>query len=225
MRMKNAAVSRVMVCLLFVAVGHIAIPQTTLKGSDGPDLAETISFMNRSVAPESSFVVSANDCEVEVMRNQRYEIAMPLNTYVKSTDVYGVPHYGFHWIQAQEPQLTRFNLSTIDPKSIKSKGVPSPQFVKEHDLDERPEEGKEPDLFMVWFETSNSLNTIDTGHLPSLKEGQSAQVVGVIYDHKSSSGMVVFESKDRAERFVTAFVHAVALCGGSSSDFAPTPSK
>jgi hypothetical protein len=32
----------------------------------------------------------------------------------------------------------------------------------------------------------------------------------------------VFRSKDRAERFITGFVHAVTLCGGKRSDFPPT---
>jgi hypothetical protein len=34
---------------------------------------------------------------------------------------------------------------------------------------------------------------------------------------------VVFESVERAERFVTAFVHATRLCGGKPSDFPRAP--
>ena len=52
---------------------------------------------------------------------------------------------------------------------------------------------------------------------------------GDMFDYKDKpdrAELIVFANdaqKDRAERFVTAFVHAVNLCGGKPSDFAPTP--
>lgn len=190
-----------------------------------PNLADTISFMNRSVEFEGSHVVSDNLCEVVVVRNKIYNFAIPLSTYLKSTDALGIAHYGFKWLYLQEPVITRFNFRTIDQQSIKSKPVPSAVFLKEHDVDEYPAELKQVDLTAVFFDSPNSLKTIETGHFPELQKGESAKVVRPIFDVQTGASFIVFESKDRAERFVTAFVHAVQLCGGRGSDFAPTPSK
>jgi hypothetical protein len=194
-----------------------------LATQQGPNLDETISFMNNSVGPEDSYVTSVNDCELYVTRNRHYTFALPQSTYVKSTDGLGIPHYGFKWLIVEEPpRVARFRLSTIDPNSIKSKAVPSAAFVKEHDVDEHPEALKHPDLLLVRFEAANSERTIEEGHFKGSDDGSSATPV---FDQKQSMDVLVFESQERAERFVTAFVHAVNLCGGKGDLFPPTPSK
>jgi hypothetical protein len=205
--------------------GQEATLQTAPVGTNGPTLAETISFMNASVQPEKSFVTSVNRCEVVVLRNQTYNFAIPHGTFVKSTDTLGVRHYGLKWLFVTEPRITRFNFASIDPPSIKSQSAPSPSFLKENDVDEIPSFLKQADLMVVWFTTTNSTQTIETGDFPKLAEGEVTREELPVFDHQSSSGLIVFESKDRAERFVTAFVHAVELCEGKGSDFAPTPSK
>jgi hypothetical protein len=210
--------------ILFPASQLTGTGQTTNSGP-GPSLADTLSFMNRSVQPEVSYVTSANRCEVEVVRNRTYNFAIPTGTYLKSTDALGIPYYGFKWLFITEPSIARFNFETIDPLSIKSQAVPSPDFLKAHDVDETPSFLKEADLTVVWFDTANSTKSIDTGHFPPLAHGEVAKVGLPVFDNQESMGFITFESKDRAERFVTAFVHAVALCGGKTSDFAPTPSK
>jgi hypothetical protein len=210
--------------IVLISAGYFAQAQHTGESQQQePSLTETISFMDRSVQPESGSVSSVNSCEVYVVRNGRYTFALPKSQYVKSTDALGVPHYGIKWMVVEEPpRVIRFNFATIDPSSINSIPVPSVAFLKEHDLDEHPWERKEADLMLVSFNTTNSTNSIEDGHFNVSSEGK---VVSPVFDHQASMNFIVFESKDRAERFVTAFVHAVELCGGKGSDFAPTPSK
>jgi hypothetical protein len=214
--------STAIAALAFSVWSSTATGQTPSNGGQGPSLAETISFMDKSVQPEVSNISSVNSCEVYVARNRTYMFALPTGVYVKSTDQLGVPHTAFNWMVVEEPAMTRFNFATIDPKSINSKAVPSPPFLKEHDVDENPSELKNADLMLVSFETTNSYDAIETGHLGP---PGNDNVAAPIFDHHAKMGFIVFESKDRAERFVTAFVHAVELCGGRASDFAPTPSK
>lgn len=198
---------------------------TESQQQERPSLEETIAFMDTSVRPEQGSINSANSCEISLVRNRTYMFALPNGTYVKSTDQFGVPHTAIKWMVFEEPVVTRFNFATIDPKSINSRAVPSPPFLKEHNVDENPSELKSADLMLVMFETANSTNSVETGHFPALEKGETARLMLPVFDHKTSAGYIVFESKDRAERFVTAFIHAVKLCGGKSSDFAPTPSK
>jgi len=187
-----------------------------------PTLLETIQFMDRSVRPESGYVASANHCEVYVTRNKRYAFAVPQGKSLKSTDQFGVRHYGINWLVVQEPEATRFEFSAIDPSSIKSNVLPSPAFLKEHNLDEDSSALKEADLTVVFFNSADATNSIEQGHFKTAADGS---IQTPEFDHSGSIGYIVFESKDRAERFVTAFEHAVELCGGKGSEFAPTPSK
>lgn len=200
------------------------LPATTHHDSQqGPTLKETIAFMNRLVAPEGGYVTIVSDCELYVTRNRRYLFALATSTYVKSKDDYGIEHYGFKWsIFEEPPHVARFKLDSIDPDSIVSKAVPSPKFIKEHDVDEHPDELKEPDLMVINFSTTNAEKSIEIGNFKDLEVGKP---VSPVFDQKRALDFIVFESKDRAERFVTAFVHAVKVCGGKSSLFPPTPSR
>lgn len=226
MRMSHFAALVLVMC----ALAPVTSAQGTSTGSasspsTGPNLEETISFMNNSVTLENSFVTSVNHCEVTILRNRLYTFALPESTYLKSTDNYGVPHYGFKWaIISETAQFIRFNFKTIDPISIKSTPVPSTSFIKERDVDEHPDQLKHPDLTVVNFSTANLEQSIELGHLPKDADVGSTGVLP-IFDQQRDAEFLVFESQDRAERFVTAFVHAVNLCGGQGSEFPPTPSE
>jgi hypothetical protein len=202
--------------------GQPATGQTQPSAADGPSLRDTISFMDKSVRPEDSYVSSANPCEIYVLRNRTYIFGLAKGSHVKSTDQFGVAHYGLDWRFVEEPKITRFNFATIDPSTVHSKVLPSAAFVKEHNLDENPSEAKNADLTVVFFDSMNLAKSIETGQFKSPSDGQEATPV---FDHQSGMGFIAFESKDRAERFVTAFLHAIELCGGKKSDIAPTPSK
>jgi len=189
-----------------------------------PDLNDTLSFMSKSVLPEKTYISAESKnqgCDLEIVRNQHYKFAVPSGVYVKSTDAYGVEHHGFKYTIAQDSPPSNFmwiSLSEIDPESIKSYGAFSPEFIAREHPDENKDALKNPDLTVVIFATTNQEKTIKEGNTLSSSGTIVFSEVGTY-----SVGMLAFQSKDGAERFVTAFVHAVNLCGGKLSDFAPTP--
>jgi hypothetical protein len=195
-----------------------------------PTLYDTISFMDRSVRPEESYISFDSpeqpSCNIDIVRNKHYLFFGASETYLKSTDALGVEHYGFHYAVMQEwPPVRVFliPLSSVDPDSIKSYGAVSREFIGRELPDENPGALKNPDLTIVFFNTRNKEKTIkaltDTVYNFGNAPEKSTNV------ENAPGGTLVFQSKDRAERFVTAFGHAVKLCGGKPSDFAPTPRK
>jgi len=197
---------------------HLQAPPNS---TEMPTLEDTISFMNKSVAPEKGFVSSANRCELYVTRNRLYKFAIPGGTGPKSVDEYGISRSTVNWMVVDEPaSVIRFNLKSIDPTSINSKPAWSIPFLQEHANDSGLPKGA--DLMLVTFETANSEPSIELGRFMAAADGKSSTPV---FDQKKDMALIVFESKDRAERFVTAFIHAVDLCGGKGVEFAPTPSK
>ena len=202
---------------LFCQIAPVA---AGVNNQQSPTLEETISFMNNSVESEDGYVSSVNNCELYFTRNKSFTFALPASKSIDSTDKFGKPHYAINWmIVNAPPRIYRFNLAKVDPSSINSKPVPSVEFVKSHKGDSSALSN--PDLDLVMFEASNAEKVIEVGNLKTATNGLASP----IFDKKVSTEMLVFESKDRAERFVTAFVHAVKLCGGTGSLFAPTPSK
>lgn len=209
-------------CLLAVALASVPVPFSAQASASGPTLNDTVALMNKSVEAEDGYATTANDCELYFTRNRMYTVDIPTGNYLKSTDRFGIPHYGFKWMTIEEsPRVVRFRLGTIDPQSIKSMPVPSAQFVKDNDVDEHPDALKQPDLMLVTFAATDSQQVIEVGHFRDGSDGTSVPV----FDQKLSMELLVFGSKGRAERFVTAFVHAAQLCGGKDSAFPPTPSR
>lgn len=210
------------VVVILMSLPVVATPQSPVVGQ--PNLDETISFMDGSVRPENTYIaLEKNHCAIEIARNKHYTFVLPHGTHVKSVDAYGVKHYGFTYAVIQELPSSNFvwiSLSSIDPDSIKSYGAFSGEYITREHPDENPSALKHPNLTVVDFGTRNQEKTI--------REGSSLSDNGtIVFNEKGSfsHGMLVFESQDRGERFVTAFVHAVNLCGGKTSDFAPTPRK
>jgi transposase len=91
-------------------------------------------------------------------------------------------------------------------------------------LDENPGDFKSTvDFTVVQLFTRDRHKSIYGNQVDTDKADSTGRVVGV--DVNLTGLFVVFKSKDRAERFVTALTHAVQLCGGRASDFAPTPTS
>lgn len=220
----RSQLSHILKISLAVAVLTISVnalcQQSQVRETGAPTLDQTITYMNRSVSPEDGYVTSVNACELYFTRNKPFTFAIPAETYVKSTDQFGIAHYGIKWLEFEEPpRVYRFNLAKIDPTSINSKPVPSVAFVQTHG--DNVDELRNPDLDLVTFNTANKEQDIEVGHFEEGAIGSASPV----FDKKTALEMLVFESKDRAERFVSAFVHAVRLCGGKGDLFAPTPSE
>lgn len=141
----------------------------------------------------------------------------------KAKDQSGVPHAEFTFAEIEDgSQMERFQLNEVDPGSIKSHAGFSSEFIlKHHPV--QPADLERPDITVVNFSTTDLKKTIEVG---ALKDAGAGDGTKVFNKTDSNSGwLFVFKSKDRAERFVTAFIHAVKLCGGKAADFPPTPTQ
>jgi hypothetical protein len=214
MRTSNRAV---LICTALFLASALVLGQE----KQGPDLKATVEFMNRMIEPEHRIISMANECELEIVNNWAYSLALPAGTTQK-VDEHGIPRWEFTWIVREEKyQIERFPLQDIDPTSIKSNPAFSSDFLKAHHP-VQPSDLKHPDLRFVQFVTTDLKKSIELGGFKDSGRGDRTAVFDASVS--TSSWFAVFESTDRAERFVTALVRATKLCGGKPSDFPPTPS-
>jgi hypothetical protein len=186
----------------------------------GPDLKATVEFMNRMVEPEHRIISMANQCEIEIVNNWAYSFMFPGGTRQKA-DEHGIPRWEFTWIVLKEQyQLERFPLHDVDPTSIRSSPAFSSDFLKAHHP-VQPSDLEHPDLRFVQFDTTDLKKSVEFGAFKDAGRGDKTEVFDA--SGVTTSWFAVFESTDRAERFVTALVRATNLCGGKPSDFPPTP--
>jgi hypothetical protein len=199
-----------------------AVRPATGQDKQGPDLPTTIEFMNRMVEPEQRIITMANRCEFEIVNNMALTFFIPDGTR-ETKDQSGVPHSEFTFAEIEDGyQVERFRLDDLDPSSIKSHGGFSSEFIREHHP-VQPSDLESPDSFVVNFSTRDLKKSIEVGGLKGSGTGNGTKVFSKA--GSNSGWLFVFLSKDRAERFVTAFVYAVKLCGGKAADFPPTPTE
>jgi hypothetical protein len=188
----------------------------------GPDLKTTVEFMNRMVEPEHRIVSMANQCELEIVNNEAFTFYLPDGT-TGSKGRASAAHTEFTFAEIEDAFLAeRFKLSDVDPSSIKSLGAASSEFIAKHHP-VQPADLETPDITLMNFGTVDRKKSIEVGGLKDSGRGDGTKTFNKTGD--ISSWLFVFKSKDRAERFVTAFVHAVKLCGGKPADFPPTPTE
>lgn len=178
------------------------------QNEKSPGLEEALVVMNRMVEPEQHHItLTRAGCSLSIKSDEPYRLALPVSTYEKNKDEYGIIHYGFKFDIFQEPKSVAFELGDIDPDSIKLKDVASPEFVAANDVDGHPELLKHPDLTSVWFTTRDLKRSILDWE-----------------NNKTGGTFIIFRSEDRAQRFVAAFIYSVRSCGGRPSEFVPTES-
>lgn len=206
------------------AVSHTATETTAAvdnsqpDAKSGPSLNETLTFLDDSLKLEEG-TFSGHGCEVVTTQLSNIMWGVQEGPELK-VEKDGSSKVGYSWhVYQQKPVINGFSLKDIDPESIVSVGVFSIDFMKTHNVFDNPQALRNADLTFVPFKTRNEKQDIRFGSVPNaLKDGDY-----VPFDQSSSSGRFVFHQQERAERFVTAFRHAVVLCGGKPSDFARTP--
>jgi hypothetical protein len=223
----------------------LTLPCSLAYAQTQPDLQTTIDFMSRMVQPEERAVSFLSRCNILVVSDRKILSILPA---VKGggkviTDQSGVDDKFSGYV--------RLNLADINPDSVASQRAGfSPKTWEEFDND-FPECHKDSssdhcrllvanrfapehsDMSMLSFRTTDSKSTIDIGILvPPDKPNENCAKLkdgckGAQSENKqhSSEGGFLFADRDRAQRFVTALVHAVNLCGGRTDTFAPTPER
>jgi hypothetical protein len=208
--------------ILMLTILFLASPAAVGQEKQGPDLKATVEFMNRMAEPEHRIILMANQCELEIVNNEAFTFYLPDGT-TGSKDQTGAAHTEFTFAEIADAfPAERFRLRDVDPSSIKSLGAASSDFIAKHHP-VQPADLETSDITLVDFGTTDMKKSIEVGGLKDSGLGHGTKVFNKTGD--ISSWMFVFRSKDRAERFVTAFVHAVKLCGGKPADFPPTPTE
>jgi hypothetical protein len=195
-----------------------AVDNSQPDAKSGPSLNETLTFLDDSLKLEEG-TFSGHGCEVATTQLSNIIWGVQEGPELKTEkDGSSKVVYGWHVYQ-QKPVMNGFSLKDIDPASIVSGGVFSIDFMKTHNVFDNPQAPRNADLTFVLFKTRNEKQDIRFGSVPDApKDGDY-----VPFDQSTSSGRFFFHQQERAERFVTAFRHAVVLCGGKTSDFARTP--
>jgi hypothetical protein len=200
-----------MMCLCLLLLGAKELSCQT------PTIRETIAFLDQEARPEGHSVFAPqNPCQITVTSDQSYLFGTPTGIRQVPTGN-GTLRSEFLWtfFEASHSRVS-MDLRNIDPSTIKADIAASPEFIKEHSP-VQPNDLNSSDRAVVFFATSEHLNLIDAVEFPlSTGEQQVKKVAGTF---------VVFRNRDRAERFVTALVHAVDACGGKAALFAPTPAN
>ena len=215
---------------------------STSANEVAPDLKMTVEFMGRMVEPEHRDVLhgvlegavlhSSNGPAITILAHQ--SMMMVFTTGV--THKNGYPEFTYSIVsdgdgkheQKDYPRYVSFALGDIDPSSIEAKvGGYDPYALSEFwgkhpHCEATPECSHE---FLGFLETAPKLTTVEfhtTDLKPLIERGGCAGASGCGLTETTGNVLILFKSKDRAERFVTALTYAVKSAGGKPDLFPPT---
>ena len=178
----------------------------------GPDFKATINFMRKMVEPDGRFIGydvkqptgvkfdfsgdTTASCDINF--SSRYSRVAALVDGIKQ-DKNGKEEPTYSVIH--EMQYRRVSLGSIDPSTITASGS---------------------GLSLEYLQKMSAT----PGDWSFLKHGDLTVVLFKDTDGSMKNfGVLIFLSNDRAARFVTAMKHAVTLCGGKESPFAPAATQ
>jgi S1-C subfamily serine protease len=180
------------------------------SADQGPDFKATISFMRKMVEPDGRFI----GYDVKQDNGVKFDFT---GDATASCDINFSGHYkriaamvdgldyekkDFTYAIVHEMSYVRVSLGAIDPSTITSISVLGPEYMEK------------------MTKAHGTVLASDIEH--------SDEKMVTFKDSDGSTknfGLLIFLSKDRAERFVTAMKYAVILCGGKESPFAPTAAQ
>lgn len=169
------------------AIQSASVSQTEREKE--PNLQETVVVLNRMVEPEGrKITTSSAACTLNMTNSRQYEIA--IITGVDRTDS-NAPEPIVSIYREGGPVLV-FDLKDVDPDSIMTGNAMSRRYISEHPSWKVDHEHL--DLHSVFFTTRDSNKSVRVGHFEGKK---------FIESETFSGQFVVFESKERAERFKT----------------------
>ena len=228
--------------VLAIGVGYqtLLLLSVVAVAQSQPNLQTTIDFMNQMSEPDGRQLRLMPDskCEVVIVSWHRVEQWLLLsseNRFMVGNDSDVDADHG----EITFPRYTKFNLADVDPATIQSKtGGFSSGYVKRF-FDEHADvckvvgdeckhqqmlafDMKRSDMTTVGFKTRDLKPAIERGGTKKIERS-----AGTEYQYNPNVSVekmgMFFSNEDKAQRFVTALIHAVELCGGHGSMFAPTP--
>lgn len=219
----------------------VVLLSTVAVAQSQPDLASTVDFMDKMVQSDERRVLPVPDSKCELMllswhRVESFVLFISSKKWMISNDS-DVPESEGAAIEF--PRYVKFNLADVDPSTVlSSPGFFSSKYVKRF-WDEHASVCKvvgyecerqqmlafdqnRTDLTSVSFKTVDLKPVIERGGL-----SKATTPAGTTYTYVPNVSvdkmLLSFTDQDKAQRFVTALVHAAHLCGGNGGTFAPTP--
>jgi S1-C subfamily serine protease len=176
----------------------------------GPDLKATVNFMRKMVEPDGRLigydVKQDNGVKFDFVGDAAASCDINFSGYYRRAaaivDGLDYKKKDFTYAIIHEMSYVRVSLGAIDPSTIRSAFVLSSEYMEKM--------------------------TKAHGQILASDIQNSDEKIVTFKDSDGSTknfGVLIFLSKDRAERFVTAMKHAVTLCGGKESPFAPTATQ
>jgi hypothetical protein len=204
--------------------------------SSSPSLTDTLTFINRLLEKDSAGTMeSSSGCEVSLIRQHLEKVTLPSGkNKIPGNYQTGVPdRYEYEWMFISPASNLRsdFNLKDIDPDSVKVVKVFSIKIIASKE-DKTDPHLPEPDRSIVLFSASNLVKAIhqrdfvDEGTTKNLPDNGIGKIGFLLEPGTStrlakdeSAGLLLIQGNEWATRFVSAFKHAVELCGGKPSPF------
>lgn len=206
-----------------------------------PDLTTTVEFMGRMVESEHRLILlgqlegaelhSPTGQIVTIVSNQYMYVVLPTGVTQKN----GYPEflYSFYFDDSHDeqkdyPRYMSFPLASIDPSSIESKEGGYDPYALSEFLNKHPKCEADPQCdqeYMSFLDSAPKLTLVQfhtTDLKPLIQRGGCSKTGDCALTETTGRGLILFKSKDRADRFVAAFTHAVKLEGGRPDMFPPT---
>ena len=219
---------------------------TAARTPSMPDLETTVEFMGRIVEPEHRQVLlgqlqgaklhSPTGRSLTILSDQYILLVAPTGESQKK----GYPETTYSTMsdgdgkheQKDYPRYTSFSLGDIDPTSIKSETFGYDIHVLSEFWDKHPKCEANPECsrdYYRFLDSAHKMTVVQfhtTDRKPLIERGGCTPETGdCALSETANDVLIFFKDKERAERFVTAFIYAVKLEGGRPDLFAPTASK
>ncbi|MFZ3211650.1 MAG: hypothetical protein WA188_09050 [Terriglobales bacterium] len=229
----------------FALLASLAVAQTQ------PELQTTIDFMSQMVQTEQRSMTMNRRCEILVVYYGRLLSSVGLESQHDvlifsdpDPDDGELPTYARFNLGDIDPHSIDSKDGGFSAEYFERFLKLYPECGKGGAADQRCERSrlfwfdpKKSDMAVVSFRTTDLKPVIERGELKKLGDNcqENLKIGGVCprytfgvtpRDHYPKRSVaktaLFFQDKDRAERFVTAFVHAVKLCGSRENTFGPT---
>ena len=217
-------------------------PSSASATASIPDLKTTVEFMSRMVEPEHRDVLqsvfqgaglhSTNGPSISIVSHRSMLMAFTTgvtyrNGYPELT--YSVVYEGDgKHAQKDYPRYMSFALGDIDPSSIETKEGGYDPYALSEFWDKHPKCEATPQCAHEYLSFLNSAPKITevqfrtTDLKPLIERGGCSETGGCGQAETTGDALILFKSKERADRFVTALTYAVKVVGGQPDLSAPT---
>lgn len=217
-------------------------PPSASTTASMPDLKTTVEFMSRMVEPEHRDVLqgvfqgagphSTNGPSISIVSHR--SVLMAFTTGVTYRN--GYPELTYSVVYEDDgkhekkeyPRYMSFALGDIDPSSVESKEGGYDPYALSEFWDKHPKCEATPQCaheYLSFLDSAPKMTEVQfrtTDLKPLIERGACFETAHCGLAETTGDALILFKSKERADRFVTALTYAVKVVGGQP-DLSPPP--